>query len=157
MAESQTTDRETAKAIQQHIGDGFLVNTVHVARDKKGGKPGEKEVKSIPGGRLVSDLEKEEKLTADEIEEFEREGAIRPASVDDIRASQARAATREAAQTERERKQAFASLDAEQGAERQKVIDKHNAARDKELTTLAEGHAKDRAKLEKEYAPAPAK
>jgi hypothetical protein len=150
--DTQTPDKETAKAIQQHAGDDFLVTTVHVARELKG-QNGKKEVKAIQGGRLVSELKGDEKLNNDEVDELTKAGAIRPASADDIRAAKAREAASEAAAGERERARAFQGLDAEQSAERQAIIEKHNAARDKELGALSEKHGAAREKLEKKYAP----
>jgi hypothetical protein len=133
--DNQQPDKETAKAIQQHAGDDFLVTTVHVARDVKG-SDGKKAVKSIEGGRLVSELKGEEKLSGDEVDELTKAGAIRAATADDVRAAVARAAAREAAESARERARAMQGVDAEQAAERQAIIDKHNAARDKELAGL---------------------
>lgn len=149
-------EKDVQRAIQQHAGDAFLVNTVHVPREKKGGRAGEKEVKSIAGGRLLSELKGDEKLSADEVDEFEKQSAIRPATPDDIRAATARTSARETAESERERRQAFQGLDAEQAAERQAIIDKHNAARDKELSALAEKHETARAKVAKKFEPAAA-
>jgi hypothetical protein len=152
-SDTATADKETAKAIQQHAGDDFLVTTAHVAREVKGGQ-GRKQVVAIQGGRLVSELKGDEKLNSDEVEELTKAGAIRPATADDIRAATARENAREAAATERERRQAFAGLDAEQNAERFAIIEKHNSARDKELSALAEKQDKARAALEKKFAPA---
>jgi hypothetical protein len=149
------TDKETAKAIQQHAGDDFLVTTAHVAREIKGSQ-GKKQVVAVQGGRLVSELKGDEKLSADEVEELTKAGAIRPATPDDIRAAVAREDAREAAQKEGERRKAFATLDAEHNAERQAIIDKHNAARDKELAAVGEKQGDARAKLEKKFSPAAA-
>lgn len=143
------TDKETARDIARYSGEAFIVSTLHVSRDKKGGRPGEKEVKAIGGGRLVSDLEGDEKLKPDEVEEFKRAGAIRAALPDDIVAGRKRASEKEAAESARERREAFEDLDAEQAGERQTTISKHNTARDKELATLEEKHEKERAALEK--------
>lgn len=151
--DTQTPDKETAKAIQQHAGDDFLATTAHVARDVKGSSNGAKRVVAIQGGRLVSELKGDEKLSADEVDELTKAGAIRPASADDVRAAVARAAAGEAAKTESERRRAVQALDAEQNAERQAIVEKHNAARDKELAALGEKHGTAREKLEKKYAP----
>jgi hypothetical protein len=151
--DNQQPDKETAKAIQQHAGDDFLVTTVHVARDVKG-SDGKKAVKSIEGGRLVSELKGEEKLSGDEVDELTKAGAIRAATPDDVRAAVARQAAREAAESARERARAMQGVDAEQAAERQAIIDKHNAARDKELAGLTEKHEAARAKVEKKFSPA---
>src|SRR4051812_41649396 len=151
--ENQQPDKETAKAIQQHAGDDFLVTTVHVARDVKG-SDGKKAVKSIEGGRLVSELKGEEKLSGDEVDELTKAGAIRAATPDDIRAATARATAREAADSARERARAMQGVDAEQAAERQAIIDKHNAAGDKELASLTEKHEAARARGKKNFAPA---
>lgn len=150
--DNQQPDKDTAKAIQQHAGDDFLVTTAHVARDVKG-SDGKKAVKSIEGGRLVSELKGEEKLSGDEVDELTKAGAIRAATPDDIRAASARASAREAADSARERTRAMQGVDAEQAAERQAIIDKHNAARDKELAGLTEKHEAARAKVEKKYTP----
>jgi hypothetical protein len=88
-------------------------------------------------------------LTKEEIEELLGRGSIRPATADEEEAAEERVRLA----TERQREGEFdvqrSELSRTQAGERAKIVEKHEAAKQAELTKLEEGHAKERAALEK--------
>lgn len=146
MAESQSNARANegdaatvAKSIQKNVGSSFLVSTAHVRRGDK--------VIAIEGGRMLSELEGDDKLKASEVEDLTKHGAIRPASAEDIRGMESRAAAKELAKTTSERDTELAKLDSEHFAERDAVINKHDSAKNAELQKLGTTQEKERADL----------
>jgi hypothetical protein len=142
-----TDSPQVAKAIQKNVGSDFLASTVHVAR----GSGDNQKVVAIPGGRMLSELEGDQKLKGAEVEHFRRHGAIRPASVEDIRSAEGRNAASEAAAADAERANAFAELEAQHEGERQEVILEYTQKMNQELAKLATNHDKERAALTKKF------
>jgi ACT domain-containing protein len=145
--------KESAKA----IGEDFLVSTIHVARDKKGGKEGEKEIRTIAGGRLLSELKGDEKLTAEEKENLQEQGAIIPANVDQLRRAQATQSAARVSAAARDAQRDIDALNSKQQAEVEEVQTKYRRRAAEEIATLSARHEKERADLGTKLAKAQGK
>lgn len=128
-AKTAKTPEELAGKI---VGKEFVASDFDVSRKHDDGpQKGQFFAKRIAGGKLLDDVD--EDLTEDEVDSLRTAGVIRPATLDDARATIARDAADEARGRGREQLAERARIRAEYDQERAAIRQKHDTARDEEI------------------------
>lgn len=149
-AKTAKTPEELAAKI---VGKEFVASDFDVSRKHEDGpQKGQFFAKRVQGGKLLDDVD--EDLDEDEIDSLRTAGVIRPATLDDARATIARDAADEARGRGREQLAERSKIRAEYDGERQSIRQKYDAERDAEIRKLDVAESEELAEVDKKAAEA---